>query len=383
MNKPPPASRSGPPLRVVLLANYLPDALESMNRFASMMQSALEEAGVETSVVRPASNLCRRNAHRGLSKWLAYIDKFLFFPATTLRRLPAGGRSVVHICDHSNAVYLRFLRRHATLVTCHDVIPIQSALGMDVDCPVSGFGRHLQFDILRGLGMAGRVACVSEATRAALLPLLPALAGRSSVVHSSLNAPFSPLGRAASLEILARRGEPPRPPFLLHVGSNLPRKNRPLLLRLLKALGSTPYTLVLAGKPMDDTLRQLAGEIGVASQIVDCAHPSHEELQALYSTCHALVFPSTQEGFGWPVIEAQACGAPVVCAEATSLPEVAGKGAALCDPNDESQYALAVRRLEDPSFRASMVQEGFANLLRFSADSMAQGYLNLYQTLLN
>lgn len=383
MRNPPPASQSGAPLRVVLLANYLPDALESMNRFASMMQSALEEAGVATSTVRPGAKLCRRNAHRGLSKWLAYIDKFLIFPATALRRLPAGGRSVVHICDHSNAVYLRFLRRHATLATCHDVIPIQSAFGMDVDCPVSGFGRHLQFDILRGLGMAGRVACVSEATRANLLHLRPALSERSAVVHSSLNAPFSPLGRSAALEILARRGEPPRPPFLFHVGSNLRRKNRALLLRLLKALGPAPYSLVLAGKPMDEPLRQLAGELGVASQIVDFAHPSHEELLALYSSCHALVFPSTQEGFGWPVIEAQACGAPVVCAEATSLPEVAGKGALFCAPNDESQYALAVRRLEDPSFRASLVQEGSANLRRFSSHAMAQGYLNLYQTLLN
>lgn len=373
---------TGGGFEVVLLGNYLPDELESMNRFARMMHHALREAGIKTTLAIPESKLCKHNAHRGLSKWLAYFDKYLIFPTTTLRRLGTAPRSIIHICDHSNAVYTRFLRGRRTLVTCHDVIPILSAHGQSVDCPVSRLGRHLQRDILRGLGLAGRIACVSEATRASLLGLRPDWAGRASVVHSALNAPFSPVEVGAALDLISRRGISPRPPFLLHVGSNLERKNRPLLLRLMQRLGPSPYSLVVAGRPLDDSLQRMAEELGVSGQVVNYPNPTDEELRALYSACHALVFPSTQEGFGWPVIEAQACGAPVLCSEATSLPEVAGGGAIFCDPRDVEGFAGAVRSLASAETRRSLVQRGFENLARFTPESMTRGYSSLYQALL-
>ncbi len=104
--------------------------------------------------------------------------------------------------------------------------------------------------------------------------------------------------------------------------------------------------MVFAGEALPADLHELAARLGVAARVVEIVKPSDAVLEALYNRARALVFPSRFEGFGWPVIEAQACGCPVLCSDAGSLGEVAGEGAFVRAAADEEAFAeeLAARR---------------------------------------
>jgi alpha-1,3-rhamnosyl/mannosyltransferase len=106
---------------------------------------------------------------------------------------------------------------------------------------------------------------------------------------------------------------------------------------------------------------------------------SDAELGSLYSAAHVCVCPSLYEGFGFTVVEAMACGAPVVCSRATSLPEVAGQAALYFHPHDPQEMAIQlVRAFSDGALRASLIEQGRQNLQRFSWAETARQTLAVY-----
>jgi glycosyltransferase involved in cell wall biosynthesis len=134
-----------------------------------------------------------------------------------------------------------------------------------------------------------------------------------------------------------------------------------------------------AGEILTPELLDLGVQLGVGDRIVDIGEVDHMALNALYSGADALIFPSYSEGFGWPVIEAQAAGCPVVCANKTSLPELAGRAAFLFDPDDVDGMTNAVRSLDDVTSRATLRSEGFENVKRFSMQNFISGYEDVYR----
>jgi glycosyltransferase involved in cell wall biosynthesis len=96
----------------------------------------------------------------------------------------------------------------------------------------------------------------------------------------------------------------------------------------------------------------------------------------LLSGATALVFPSLYEGFGFPVLEAQACGTAVICANTSSLPEIAGEGALLVDPLDQDAISGALQQVaDDKALRERLVVSGYENVRRFSWQKAAAGVL--------
>src|SRR5205807_4900370 len=119
--------------------------------------------------------------------------------------------------------------------------------------------------------------------------------------------------------------------------------------------------LVLAGYPTfhEDELRVRAREAGLAEDVRFVGWLSGAEIEGLWSSARAFVFPSLYEGFGLPVLEAMARGVPVACSNASSLPEVAGDAALLFDPHDERAIADALERvLRDEDLRATLTARG-------------------------
>jgi glycosyltransferase involved in cell wall biosynthesis len=150
------------------------------------------------------------------------------------------------------------------------------------------------------------------------------------------------------------------------VGSALPRKNRILALNVLMSLGNvSPYRLILAGAPLTKAEADIVNQYQLQNRVVSVVRPSHALLNHLYCRAHALLFPSFSEGFGWPLIEAQACACPVIASTTTSIPEVAGAGALFADPSDPSAFAEHVLALEDPVLRRLMIEQGLTNMQKY------------------
>src|ERR1051325_10165210 len=105
----------------LLLCNYAPYQQESMQHFAQMLLGGLLARGVAVESIRPEPMFGRLlSGNSGVAEWLGYLDKFFLFPRVLKRRLCSlGSQDVLHICDHSNAIYTKYAGRILDLVTCH------------------------------------------------------------------------------------------------------------------------------------------------------------------------------------------------------------------------------------------------------------------------
>lgn len=377
------------PLHFILIGNYPPDRQESMIRFADLLAGGLKSRGHSVEILVPPPLLVGKKSGPGggLRKWLGYVDKWILFPfqlrrVVRQRRREWGDRVRYHVCDHSNSPYLAHLPEDRTAITCHDVLAIRGALGHpEAYCAASRTGVVLQRWILKNLRLARRVACVSHLT---LTHLCEAVGEKSPpagwrVVHNALNADFVKIETPAAEEILARQGLAVPRPFLLHVGSNLPRKNRRMLLQMIQQPDRAwPGSICFAGEPADAELSGEARTLGLADRVHSVPRPDHQTLCALYSLAHAFVFPSFSEGFGWPLIEAQACGVPVIASNLEPLPEVSGGAALHADPHNAPAFAAALLTLNDPTARMSLIEQGVRNTGRFGLSQMIDGYLALH-----
>jgi len=370
---------------VLLIGNYSLDRQHSMQRFGMMMLAGLTSAGIKAELIAPEPILGQFRDGRGfVSKWLAYIDKYFLFPIR-LRAKRKECPGVVHICDHSNAVYTNQLKGLPTVVTCHDLIAVRDALGEQTDCPMSFTGKLLQRWILRGLWRASVIACVSNATRDDVLRIVGPSSDqrRIEVVPLGFNYPYRRLepseaeGRLSTIPELKGGVE-----FAVNVSSNFPRKNRPGLLRMFaRCKNRWNGRLALVGEPLNSEMKSLASDLGIADRIVEIENAESETLEALYNRAVAMLYPSTFEGFGWPIIEAQACGCPVICTSSGPMPEAAGEAGLFHNAEDEQGFADDLLRLTDPVMRSAWSEKSLRNAARFSAGKMVGHYIDIYRRL--
>jgi len=376
-------------MKVLLLGNYAPDGHTSMLAFNRLMARELPGAGCEVRIIAPPLRLARVSTNSRWWKWLGYIDKYVLFVPAIRRHLRWA--DVVHVCDHSNGMYVRWVRSKPNLITCHDVIAIQAARGMVEGWKVGWTGRQFQRLITEGLASADLVACDSDLTRRDLLALGGGVEERrAATIPLGLNDDFAPVPPAEARQRLARFGFSADDRYLMHVGWDLDRKNRRTVVKAFIALQrraaerGTPapvQTLVFVGPPLAPDMAALAREAGVADRIRTVMKISHDELCAIYSSATALLFPSLQEGFGWPVIEAQASGCPVFASDLAPMNEIGGEAAVYVAPLDPEAIAHAIEQAA-PRL-ADMRTLGLQNAAHFSAARMAANYVSAYRRVID
>jgi glycosyltransferase involved in cell wall biosynthesis len=366
-------------MKVLIVGNYEFDGSTSMKIWANTLHGELLLLGIEANLVTPKPVLgWLKQSSSGLGKWFGYIDRFILFPHYL--RAAAAKSDVVHLCDHGSAMYALMVKKKPVVVTCNDMHAVLGALGEVPDCPASVFGRILQKWICRGLQRATKVACISNATLNDARRILGS-DQNLLVILDALNHPFRQLSPG---EIERRLLEVPgiKGPFILHVGSNLTRKNREGVLRVFaKVAKGTDLQMVFAGEGLNQDLLKLADDLQMDTQIVQVVKPSVEIIEALYNQATVLLFPSRYEGFGWPPIEAQACGCPVVASNIPPIAEVLGQSAALRPVEDEEGMAEDLQRLvSDGKHHEQMRERGFENVRsRFQTSRMMSEYVSLYR----
>ena len=241
---------------------------------------------------------------------------------------------------------------------------------------------YLRWSTRHNARASRRVLVDSRATGDDLTRLYGTAAARIAVVYPGADPDLRRAGDAAIAAALARHDL--TPPYFLYLGTLQPRKN---LVRLVEAFaaGGLPaqgHTLVLAGRagwlaePLLAAVAALPAD--VRARVVLPGYIDETEKAALLSAATALAFPSLYEGFGFPVLEAQACGTPVVCSDTSSLPEVAGEGALLVDPLDTAALAAALRRVAgDEDLRRRLIRAGGDNCARFTWTRAAEQTLDI------
>jgi len=366
-------------MKVLLIGNYQLDAIQSMDLFAAMLENNLTQFGHQVRVIRPTPYLGSLHLFPNVfKKWFGYIDKLMIFPLN-LRSIVSWA-DVVHICDHGNAIYTKYLQNIPHIVTCHDLLAIRSGLGEFPEYKTGWTGKILQQIIVKGLNQAQKVACVSKQTRSDLIRL--SNLNKNAVIFLvpvGLNYPYSPMAALEAKQRLKALGLPQDCRFILHVGANHWYKNRLGVLAIFSQLKlkQPEWHLVMVGKPMTDEMHKFIQSHNLGQRVIELIEVDHENLRALYSSATALLFPSLQEGFGWPIIEAQACGCPVLTSNRPPMNDVGGEAAIYIDPDNPKDTAEKIisclPKLE------MLKSKGFVNSQKFTAENMIYKYIDLYE----
>jgi glycosyltransferase involved in cell wall biosynthesis len=239
----------------------------------------------------------------------------------------------------------------------------------------TGQRRYLDWSTRHSARTARTVIADSLATKNDLEDQYKVPAVRIVVAYPGFDENLAPVTDPEAVAAVKRRygveGD-----FFIHIGTLQPRKN---LKRLIEAFSRLPseqgVRLVLAGKKgwlYDDLFCQVQA-LGLAERVLFPGYLDDVDKAALLSGAVAYVLPSLYEGFGFPALEAQACDTPLICANSSSLPEVAGDGALLVDPQDTEGLSRAMERLlVDAAFRDDLSARGRENLRRFSWQTCAE-----------
>lgn len=283
------------------------------------------------------------------------------------------GAPIFHATEH---LLPRLPRTTATVLTVHDLIfehypqhhKITNRLFLKVGMPL--FVRR-----------ADAVIAVSHNTKRDLVDRYRTPAAKIHVIHEGIDDRFAPIGPPGVHRVQSQYS--PDRPYLLMVGTLEPRKNHAAALDLLARLKAEeyPHRLVVAGGKgwLFEPIQRLVDELGLTDDVVFTGFVADEELPALYTGAACVVMPSLYEGFGFPVLEAMACGVPVVCSNVSSLPEVAGDAALTVDPTDDDALFTAVRRvLTEPELARYLGAAGQRQAAGFRWDRCAADTADLY-----
>jgi glycosyltransferase involved in cell wall biosynthesis len=363
-----------------------------------MLKSSFEERGHVVTVWSPVAKCQRLFAAGKFSKWAGYVDQYVLFPLWVRNALkPIAADTLFVFCDQALGPWMPLVKKRPHVVHAHDLLALRSALGDIKENPTSFTGRIYQRYIRRGFKQARHFISVSEKTRADLHRFGEVNPLTSEVVYNGMNFPYSPMPAEEAQTVLRAAGFPEAPQgMLLNLGGNQWYKNSAGLMSLYARYAAQepdPLPLWCVGpKPGAKAARALSKVRG-NGRVLFFQNVPNRALQAAYSTARAFLFPSLAEGFGWPLIEAQACGCPVITTDEPPMTEVAGAAAFYLprlqfggDIDAWAAHGASVLReaLREPANdRARRTEGGRMWAGRFDAARATEAYLAIYERVLN
>ncbi len=308
----------------------------SMPRFAAMLREGMRARGHSVASITATSRVHRlsEGAPGGVRKWAGYVDQFLVFPWELKRFARSQPKDTLYVLtDHALGMWAPVVTDLPHIVHCHDFLAINSARGRFPENQTGFTGRCYQSLIRRGIRKANAFISISEKTRADLHDALGRQPRLSSVVYNALREGYTRLeesdARGRLTGILTPADENG---FFLHVGGNQWYKNRSGVVRLYAQWlrdAEKPLPLWMVGQAPTAGLQTLADEIAPSGMVRFLPDLDDGQVHAAYSLATMLLYPSLEEGFGWPIAEAMSCGAAVLTTDAAPMTEVAGDAAIL------------------------------------------------------
>lgn len=236
----------------------------------------------------------------------------------------------------------------------------------------------------RSIQQASRLICFSYNTARDVERYLSVSPSKIEVIYPGVLPDYWPRDRAAAARHIAAKFQTSEN-YICAVGTVEPRKNLSTLIQAVKILhgrGSFPYQLLIAGGSgwKNSEIYRSVQQAGLTEREVKfLGYVPEEDLPMLYSGARVFAFPSLYEGFGIPLIEAMACGAPVVASNVSSIPEVVRDAAVLVSPQRTEDFADAMMRVTTQAeLRRTLVEKGIQRAREFRCDAVGPKVLRLF-----
>ncbi len=331
--------------RLALLPDYMEEGWPSMDICAEMLLAGLQR----DHRTRLAAELIRPPYRRRFERLSArgrnvdrLLNRFCDYPRA-LRRAYARF-DLFHLVDHSYAQLLHELPLHRTGIYCHDLDTFNCLLNPEAE-PRPRWFRAMVGRILRGFAKAAVIFHSTNYVRTLILQYQ--LADPSRLIHAPLGIaeefhPLAPEEPEVSDALLPTDGR-----YVLHVGSGIARKRIDVLLDVFAAVRSRhpDLRLIQVGGPWTAPQRQQIKQLCLSGALIQLRNLRREQIAALYRNAAVVLQPSQTEGFGLPVIEALACGAPVLASDIPVFREVGDSAACFAPVGDVDAWAQSLDRL--------------------------------------
>jgi len=267
----------------------------------------------------------------------------------------------------------------ASVLSVHDLIGYRRREYWADEIAFEKYRQTLEYAVIA----ADRILAISNATKRDLISTLNVDESRIDVAHLGANLRFQPLKDRSRIDhVLAKYGL--KPGYVLSIGTDYPHKNRIGLLKAFEMLREKfpDLSLVFAGprkygRPQPE-LDALFDKLRPA--VVEIENVPDEDIVALYNGAGVYVFPSLDEGFGLPVLEAFGCEVPVVCSNSTSLPEPAGDAAILVDATKPAELRDAISSvISNDDLRTQLIARGHDRIRQFTWEKTARETIASYE----
>jgi glycosyltransferase involved in cell wall biosynthesis len=363
-------------MKIYLIGNYPLDSTRSMFLYSNVLKKYLENFKYKVILLKPKVILNKfKLKNKLIKKYFSYIDKYVFFGVKIYFKIKNS--DIVHISDQANSILYPFIKTDKLSITCHDLINIKLLKNQKVK-KISLTGKIYQKLILYFIKKFNKIICVSFKTKKDLIKISKLNKNKIFLIYNSLNNKFEKNNNIKSDKILNIGANLK---FFLHIGGNAWYKNKAGVIKifnqLIKLKKYKNYKLIFAGTKLTNENEMLIKKLKIQKCIINLINPNNSKLCALYSRAEALIFPSHDEGFGWPIIEAQACGCPVFTTHKDPMKEIGKNAVFYFNSTNSIKNAKLIN--DKLKFKKSVIKSGFTNLKRFEFNEIKKEYVNFFE----
>jgi glycosyltransferase involved in cell wall biosynthesis len=373
-------------IEILLLRGVQRAQMNSMDRYSSSLIDALRDCSplnwaFDDLTIKSANVFNILNKERELLKKIdEYISRFVLYPLKSI----SFKVNIYHVIDHDYSFLRYALRNRPLVVTCHDLIILKGANNL-----IPGFYPSkktlLKFKfIVNGLREADKIITVSNCTKNDIIHYLHIPREKIHVIHNGIDPNFKILENKKDIRKFRESLRIPNDrKIIIHISAEQVYKNIEGVLHVTNRLihnFNEKVSLLRVGDLLTENHRDLVRKLDIEENVYEAGYLSDSELVLAYNAADVLIFPSWYEGFGFPPLEAMACGTPVVASNRSSLPEIIGDAGVLISPDDYEGMARAIHRIfSDEQWRLSLVEKGLKQIVKFKWRNAAAETLSVYE----
>lgn len=367
----------------------------SMKLYSDTIIDGLLNRGHNVKVWKPKAFFYKLPFPNSQKKWLGYIDQFIVFPIVIKIKLISIPQDTLFVFgDKPLGIWSYLVKNRSNAMHVMDFIAERQANNGNN----TGFtGKIYQNYIFKGYQKIDNFISISNKTELDLLSFKIATPKKSKVIYCGFNQKFE--AREHGLirpELNERFNIPMANGYIFHIGNNNFYKNRMGVLRLYlywRSKTNNSMPLIMAGPPPTKELMEVKELSKYKNEIYFITKPSNSDVVKLYQGASLLLFPSLEEGFGWPIAEAMACGCRVITTNEAPMTEVGGSAARYIDlmPLNEIQmkeWFMASSLIVEKTLSMAdidcveMIENGYENVKRFDAEYMIDEIEEFYKKVL-